>query len=167
MRIKLALFITIISMLFSCMRANGYQNSANNQVVTTAINQSMVIIRNSGSTNTLGWTMAVKRSGQVNIVIENTRNHIRGNLPQTLTERFFLDLDAAMPITDLPQPHCAKSASFGTVTTIYYDGQLSPDVSCPDNDLEKKLYHDLKRMEKLMGLTYLFRYSPNPILALP
>jgi hypothetical protein len=41
------------------------------------------------------------------------------------------DLEAAGPMNELPAVHCIKSVSFGSSTYIEFQGQRSPDLSCP------------------------------------
>jgi hypothetical protein len=118
-------------------------------------------IHKSGSTNTLSWDMIVNRDGLVKITVEDNPEARENTIPDPLANKFFADLDAAMPINNLPTPDCLKSVSFGTVTTITYNNQTSPDISCPVNDHEKGLYTDVLQMEKLLGLDHLFRHPVN------
>jgi hypothetical protein len=51
-------------------------------------------------------------------------------IPKSLTERLYLGVMAARPLSLLPPRHCAKSVSFGTRLTIRLEGDSSPDLSC-------------------------------------
>jgi hypothetical protein len=164
MRKRSILFTAILSFIFFLTFSIINNPVAGNGSAASDKPSRTARIYNSGSTNTLSWNMAIKRSGRVIIEIEGYQKPLHGNMPMEMTDKFFQDLDAAMPIENLPPGHCLKTASFGTLTSIFYDGQLSPDISCPDGDQEKALYRDVKMMEKLMGITNLSRYIINPFL---
>ena len=99
------------------------------------------VILNSGSTNTAGFRLTVEKSGDAEYAplprkygpqspapTEPTRH----KLPDALVQRFYSDLEAAKPLSGLPRERCMKSASFGTTTIIQFDGEETPDLSCPN-----------------------------------
>jgi hypothetical protein len=89
------------------------------------------IIRNSGSTNTSGYTITVwsDATGSVEVAGKIDSSFV---LPGDLNARFFTELHAASASTDAaPEHHCMKSASFGTRTTVQWHGWNSPDLQCP------------------------------------
>lgn len=90
------------------------------------------VITNSGSTNTIGYRIYVAPSGAVNYVTGIGAGHNR--IPRSLTTKFFRDIRAAMPLSQLPTIACLKSASFGTSTFITFGRERSPDVSCAGRD---------------------------------
>jgi len=104
-----------------------------------AFGDSAVIV-NSGSTNRAGFRILVERSGNAVYNLTRPRGYqhagsqpvepIRRTLPDDLVQRFYSDLEAATPLSALPEKGCPKSVSFGTVTTIEFNGEKSPDLSC-------------------------------------
>ncbi|HYM00332.1 MAG TPA: hypothetical protein VEZ90_15365 [Blastocatellia bacterium] len=115
-------------------------------------------IVNSGSTNTAGYRILVKESGDVTFIPGKPRSRIGPPNPETdaersvtippdLAKRFFDDIDHASPLSKLPVVHCMKSVSFGTLTFIKLGDERSPDVSCPGKDERLgALYHDAQEI---------------------
>ena len=73
------------------------------------------------------------------------------DLPAELVTRFYADL-TAQPLSSLPEMHCAKSASFGSVLRIEFGGQQSPDLSCGDggDGRLKALTQDIGDITRIM-----------------
>jgi hypothetical protein len=98
-------------------------------------------IVNSGSTNADGFRIAVDRSGagEYTVMRRGRRKQpeapepIRRTIPDALVHRFYTDLEAAQPLSELPHRGCFKSASFGTTLKIEFGDQESPDLSCPED----------------------------------
>jgi len=95
-------------------------------------------IVNSGSTNRPGFRIVVDRSGTAEFTSVPRRpaaetKPVELALPQGLAERFYAALKAAKPLSSLPELHCVKSASFGFVLTVSFDGEETPDLSCGSN----------------------------------
>ena len=86
------------------------------------------VIVDSGSTNAPGFRIVVKPSGKAELTSRNVTK--RSQVPEVLAKRFYADLEALKPLSNIPARHCMKSASFGTTRTIQYGGQESPDLSC-------------------------------------
>jgi hypothetical protein len=99
-----------------------------------------VLILNSGSTNTSSFTVAVSRDGSLDIGIHGsvTKKHVS----KKLANQLFADIARAGSLSALPQGHCMKSVSFGTETTIVYNGETSPDLSCVQSNIERILAAD-------------------------
>jgi hypothetical protein len=99
--------------------------------------QDSAVIVNSGSTNISGFRIVVKRSGEAEYT--DTRSGKTGahTISEATARRFYEDLEAAKPFSSLPRPRCAKSASFGSVLTIEWGGERTPDLSCGDGNDEK------------------------------
>ena len=107
------------------------------------------VIENTGSTNTFGYQVTVTATGSAfrfttasggataptgkPIVVEPRESRfLRSSGMAALgqrAQRFFADLDAAMPLASLPVRHGMRSASFGTQIYITYKGQKSPDLT--------------------------------------
>ena len=87
------------------------------------------LIVNSGSTNTAPYTIDVHPDGTADVAIAGQMQHAHVGAPQA--HWLFAKLKSAAPLASLPRAGCMKSASFGTSTTIVYDGSRTPDLSCP------------------------------------
>ena len=110
-------------------------------VVALAADTGSAVIVNSGSTNTAGFKIVVPKNGSAEYT-STPRPHrapedqadktpAQRRLDPALVQRFYSDLEAARPFSDLPTPHCMKSASFGSRLTIQLNGEETPDLSCP------------------------------------
>ena len=120
------------------------------------------VIVDSGSTNTAGYRIIVERSGKA-AYTQMPRRYGRPSDEQPtsktrdvaseLVKRFYADLDAARPFSELPRQGCMKSASFGTTLTIEFAGERSPDLSCGDrgNAKVKALIEDVSEICKLFS----------------
>jgi hypothetical protein len=106
------------------------------------LDETHVLIVNSGSTNFQGFSLTLAEDGEAKLKQDNST--FQKDLPQTVTARLFADLRAAGALDALPQSRCMKSASFGTTTHISYRGKTSPDVSCPSpNPILRRLAIDV------------------------
>lgn len=104
------------------------------------------VIVNSGSTNMPGFKIVVERGGKAEYV-PTLRAHPqpetpppaskKNRLPPALSKRFFADLEAARPFSDLPRPTCMKSVSLGSRETIQFNGDETPDLDCGSGHNEK------------------------------
>ncbi len=67
--------------------------------------------------------------------------------------RLYSDLNAAQPLSSLPEPRCMKSVSFGTTLTLQFNGQKTPDLSCGDggNSSLRALIRDVKEVVAAFG----------------
>jgi hypothetical protein len=109
-----------------------------------SIQYNQATIVNSGSTNTSGFRIAVKRSGAAEYASiprgagahEKEPETAGREIPNDLASRLFADLEAAKPLANLPAPHCMKSRSFGTRLTVEFGGETTPDLSCGDGGNE-------------------------------
>jgi len=111
--------------------------------IMSAAATSSPVIMNSGSTNTPGFRITVQSDGAAEYTtvprgqLQQASEPMKRNLPSDLVHRFFADLDAAHPFSNLPRPHCMKSASFGTRLTIQLDNDETPDLTCGDGNNAK------------------------------
>lgn len=96
-----------------------------------------VTIRNSGSTNSAGYTVVVHADRSADVVVGDARERRTVGAPQV--RWLFLKVRAASPLDALPGGGCMKSASFGSTTTIAYDGHVSPDLSCGEDPASREL----------------------------
>lgn len=126
--------------------------------------QDTAVIMGSGSTNTAGFRIRVERSGLAEYTSAPRKygaqrgdkpNTKRQQLSRDLADRFYSDLEAAKPISSLPEQRCMKSASFGSTLVIEFGGQRTPDLSCGDGGNAKlqALIRDVNEITKLFGPT--------------
>lgn len=109
----------------------------------------LVIITNSGSTNTPGATVAVNKDGSGTIAY-NRDNDPRFNkyVDKTFPRGTFDVSQLAHMLAQIgnvetiPKHHCIKSVSFGSTTTITYQGKTSGDISCRSKE-DPQIYQDL------------------------
>ncbi len=87
-----------------------------------------VLIENSGSTNTLAYTIALEPSGVA--FLKSSGTTVARQLDAKIVARFFTALTTVGPLEKIIVQPCAKSASFGTYTTVTAAGKSSPDISC-------------------------------------
>ncbi|MGD0417889.1 MAG: hypothetical protein ABSA80_21220 [Terriglobales bacterium] len=117
-------------------------------------------IINSGATNRPGFRIVVDRSGAAEFTSVPRRSSapparpasIRQTLPHMLVETFYADLRAAKRLDSLPAVHCAKSASFGSILTVAFGQDKTPDLSCGDggNAVMRDLIRDTRQIVSLM-----------------
>ena len=114
-----------------------------------AAGDKQVTIIDTGSTNRPGLEITVDANG-------TARMESRGAEPQAirldtgLCQRFLRTVQAATPLTDLPAARCMKSVSFGSRLFVEYNGQRSPDISCPSQ--QDSRVEDLKKQAtELLG----------------
>ncbi|MHB8432400.1 MAG: hypothetical protein ACYC8W_04870 [Candidatus Tyrphobacter sp.] len=86
------------------------------------------VIVNSGSTNTVGWRIAVRSNGVG--TVSGAAGRRRFSVPSGLALKFLNDAQAARDAHAAGRP-CMKSASFGTRLNVLWHGWTSPDLSCP------------------------------------
>jgi hypothetical protein len=130
--------------------------------------QSAVIV-NSGSTNTLGYTITVSSDGKGSVTMQ-ARGGTAGApksfaVSAAAAAKFFDDLAAARKSNEATVP-CMKSASFGTTVRITWQGWTSPDLSCPPKGPEgDALISDVAAMQKAAGISELpLRGQGGPIV---
>jgi len=97
-------------------------------------------ILNSGSTNSASYTISVGRDGWIDIGVRGDVTKKR--IAKKLATQLYADLARAGSLAALPHGMCMKSVSFGTRTTIVYNSESSPDLSCAQNAVERALNAD-------------------------
>jgi len=86
------------------------------------------LIRNSGSTNGAGYTVVIRSDFTADVSVAGTSERKKIGAPQG--RWLFAKLREAMPLEGLGAGRCMKSTSFGSSTTVSYDGSTTPDLSC-------------------------------------
>jgi hypothetical protein len=104
----------------------------------TITQHELAAIQNSGSTNTLPYTITLYQDGSGTVTLQKeahidiARHYMAGTFDaQQLTRQ----LQEVGDVSSIPYQPCLKSTSFGTRTTITYHGKTSPDLSCPGSNL--------------------------------
>lgn len=101
---------------------------------TTILLDTLVVITNSASTNSLGYTLTVNNDGGGLLQYQKFGN-------QTIQDKNFPannwsisnlrnDLQAVGDVSKINRGECMKSISFGTSTLITYQGKTSQDIQC-------------------------------------
>lgn len=107
-------------------------------------------IRNSGSTNTAGYTIVVKRDFTADVTQNGTTTTAAVAAAQA--KWLFAKLREAAPLDALPGRTCMKSASFGSSTTIAYAGATTPDLSCATNAAARELNRTIGVIAQQLGV---------------
>ena len=118
------------------------------------------VILNTGSTNTVGYRIVVQESGKAWFVHGATR--AGGIVPEKINGKLFADLRAAMPLSQLPVVPCMKSASFGTMTFVWWRGERSHDISCPGSAKASALQDDAVAVAASLHIS-----AASPIMHMP
>ncbi len=102
-------------------------------------------IVNGGSTNTAGFQIVVEPNGRLTSMVGGVRQGV--TLAKPLAAKLFRDLAAAMPLGTLGARGCMKSASFGSVTRVFWRGAQSGDLSCGRDARSATLEADTNEIE--------------------
>jgi hypothetical protein len=89
-----------------------------------------VTIEDTGSTNRPGVKLIVTSTGAAQVEIRDAEAR-KTNIDTRLCDRLFQDLKSAGSLGGLPRTHCMKSVSFGSSLYMEFNGERSPDLSCP------------------------------------
>jgi len=98
------------------------------------------VILNTGSTNSIGYRIVIESNGSAEYVNGSTR--AKAHVAPAVASKFFADMRSAMPLSRVHVEQCMKSASFGTMTFLWWRGQRSPDISCPGGTMSTRLNDD-------------------------
>jgi len=130
-------------------------------------------IDNSGSSNTLGYSVFVRRDGAVRYVIAPLRT-APGEEPESGSRtvdrpaagRVFDDLAALEPFPP-GSSACMRSASFGSRTTVVWRGERSPALDCANDPVYAALRRDVMALIGQLKLQLLRRPSLMGVLFRP
>src|SRR5581483_620069 len=89
-----------------------------------------VTIEDTGSTNRTGVKLIVNGSGEVEVQPHDAESR-KTSVDTRLCDRLLQDLKAVGSLSALPRTHCIKSVSFGSSLYLEFNGERSPDLSCP------------------------------------
>lgn len=112
---------------------------------------SPIIIVNSGSTNTLGFTINVAADGGSMLTMQRQMKTFQ--VSTATLKKLLNDLAAAKKASTSPGSGCIKSASFGSATRITWQGWTSPDLECPaSNPQTAALIDDVHAVREAAGI---------------
>jgi hypothetical protein len=111
----------------------------------------LAVITNSGSTNAPGSTLTINTDGSGTLTYQKGTQGARfqsyrdRTFPTGTFESNQLEnvLTQIKDVGTIPNRDCLKSVSFGSTTTITYQGKTSGDLSCLSNE-DPKVFLDLK-----------------------
>jgi len=127
-----------------------------------AVPRGGAVILNTGSTNTLGYRIALGRDGSATYV-QPGRAPQRGRLPTAVANKFWSDVRSGMPLSQIHAGTCMKSASFGISLFVWWHGQRSNDLSCPLDDRARGLAADATTIANALGIkTMSSHFVPLP-----
>ena len=142
------ILLLIIGTISMHTTANSFQNGA-------PIRSPLVVITNSGSTNTPGSTLTLNTDGSGSLMYRRDSYDMTavGNSSRFADKTFAAGtfnvaqlktlLSQIGDVSAIPNHGCIKSISFGSTTTITYLGKTSGDISCLSN-ADLKIYLDAK-----------------------
>jgi hypothetical protein len=130
--------------------------------VSAAVLDDGATISNSGSTNTLGYTIKVWTNGGAQITMSRTTAPRPFTIDADLATRFFADVRAARANPG-GGGHCMKSASFGTTTGVIWHNYNSVDLQCPPfSPAVAALAADVRLVEAAANIDTRLRRFPLP-----
>ncbi len=115
-----------------------------------------VLICQSSATNVKGYYVLLQTSGAAMVSLDGSPT-TSATASASYTAQLFSDLNANTPVVDVTTyGPCTKSASFGTSTTVTYEGYTTGDISCPAPSSPAPvttIYTDVQNVESSLGLT--------------
>jgi len=121
-------------------------------IETPAMTTGDVLIRNSGSTNTAGYLIVIHADYSADIA-DGRGGTTKKSVAEPQAKWLFAKLKADLPFTQLGAGHCMKSASFGSFTTIVYNGETTPDLQCPGSDETRELNRTIGVIITQLGIS--------------
>jgi len=140
-----AAFLAAVAMIAAATAA-----SAAAPVPYLPVPRGAAVILNPGSTNGSGYRIVLQRSGSAEYVWGSRR--ATATIDTTLASKFFEDATRGMPLSRLQVIACMKSASFGTMTFVWWRGSRSRDLSCPGEPNAQHLYDDALAVAKALEI---------------
>ncbi len=115
---------------------SSHHDTGQNPPVAKPTGEQLAVITNSGSTNLPGLTLTINKDGSGSLHFDKGRNQLKRDKDQTFpsgtfdTTKLSSILNQLQDMSKVPNHSCLKSVSFGTTTTITYNGKTSGDISC-------------------------------------
>jgi len=122
-----------------------------------------IVIASAPSGDLLGYRIIIMPDGSA--ASEDGAGKGQSNLQPAVLKTFVTDLEAAMPLTQLPGGPCKPAAQSSAVTpaqttaanpnpvTISYRAQTTPDLSCARDAREAALFGDVQTIAHSMYVT--------------
>ena len=148
---SIILLVLAFSFVTKSIASTIYQE-VSMSVNTSNSHDTLLVLRNSGSTNFPGFTITVKHDGSGTLTYESRPSDTRpqfNKANKTFPAQTFQItpvrqiLSQIGTIKNIPNHSCMKSASFGSSIIITYNGQTSGDISCIDST-DPQTYQNLK-----------------------
>lgn len=130
----LNVWLALLTIILPCVAL------AENSIPALPLPDGAAMIFNIGSPDAAGYRIVVLPSGKAISVDGAGRG--QGQLPADMANRFFLDLGAAMPLSQLPAVTCTKTAIAPLPTFVTFHGERSADLSCGGGDKSAALLGD-------------------------
>lgn len=140
-----AAFLAAVAMIAAASAA-----SAAAPVPYLPVPRGAAVILNTGSTNASGYRIVLQRSGSAEYVWGSQR--ATASIDPELASSFFEDATRGMPLSQIHVVMCMKSASFGTMTFVWWRGSRSRDISCPGDANAQHLYDDTLAVAKALKI---------------
>jgi len=108
-------------------------------------------INTTDSTNRRGYRISLARDGRAEVSVGNSLT--TRYVDRDLAERFFADLVAATPLSQLSiDVGCVRSTSFGRSTYVSFGSERTPDLSCPGGPRAQVLRDDVAAIASALNL---------------
>jgi hypothetical protein len=144
--------ILIVVFTFISRRMQNQAQAKDTIMHTHSANDVVAVINNSGSTNTPASTLTIYKNGSGSLKYENAQNYrFQRYQDKAFPAGTFDSNQLASILTQIqdvgiiPNHNCLKSVSFGSTTTITYQGKTSGDLSCL-SEADEKVFLDLKQL---------------------
>lgn len=128
----------------------------------------MATINVSGSTNTLPYSITIYSDGSAKAVVQGSNSG--QTLPaSTINVQALQDLlNQTGDVSKITTGFCAKSVSFGTTTTISYNGKTSGDLQCIKTDASTpQAYKYLVNFVINLQAEFKINTARHPVTGLP
>lgn len=131
--------VIILLLVIGILSIRARARSTNQSSDTDGV---LLVITNSGSTNTPRVTLTVHKDGRGVVTIKGQQTEKifdKGTFDISRLEHLLTQIN---DVSTIPNHACIKSVSFGSTTTITYKGKTSGDLSCLSNQ-DPKPFQDV------------------------
>jgi hypothetical protein len=161
--IIICILLITVTLVGKAMAGSIMQHTGNTNSV-------LAVITNSGSTNTPAFTLTINQDGSGSLVYQKGNNATRFNrfanktFPSSTFDSHKLSslLTKIKDVSTIPDHGCLKSASFGSTTTITFQGKTSGDLTCLSNQ-DAAPFLNLKHLVQTIS-TQISTHSSNKML---
>lgn len=145
---RITAIIAALAILTACSEpppakppADAAQNAPAPRPPGQMLMNNVILITDSGSADWLGYRIKIAANRDTSFVSGDGQG--KATLPADLYAKLKADVDAASPLSELPHTGaCDRKPEDGEIT-IALGGERSPDIACPESDLEQKLLRDV------------------------